>query len=182
MGAGHRRWREAAVVLAAGAGVAAGIRAADDPLASLRGGIAAVEAKRYPAAIAALKDLMVPKLADYTAWHLASAQLESKNYEAAISALEPVWRNEPASPFEGRAALLAADAYLKSGRPMETVRLVREHYKALTPPQGEMALADAYLAVGDKGGAAVYYQRVYYEYPLSPAAPRAGVEAEKLRA
>jgi soluble lytic murein transglycosylase len=182
IGAVHNRWGAAMMALAVGAGLVGGIRAADEPVAGLKKAIAAIEAKRYPAAIAELKDVRVPKLADYTAWYLASAQFESKNYAAAVAALEPVFQNEPVSPLLGGAVLLAADAYLKNGQPAEVVRFVREHYATLTPPQGEMALADAYLALGDKGSAAVYYQRVYYGYPQSPAAPRAGIEAGKLEA
>lgn len=169
------RWIAVGVVLTAG------IRAADDPVTSLKAAIAAVEAKRYPAAVATLKDLKVPKLADYRAWYLASAQFELKNYAEAIAALEPIWKHEPVSPFHARAVLLAADAYLKSGQPKESIRIVGNHYPALTAPQGEMAMADAYAAMGDKGSAAVYYQRVYYGYPQSPAAPRAGLASEKLR-
>ena len=107
----------------------AGIRAADDPVAGLRKAILAYDAKRYPTAIAALQDLHVPKLPDYTAWYLASAQHELKDYAEAITALEPVWRNDPVSPLLGGAVLLAADAYLKSGQPAESRRIARERYE-----------------------------------------------------
>lgn len=182
MGAVHSKGRAVVLALAVGVGLVAGIRAADDPVVGLKKAIAAIEGKRYPAAIAELKDVRAPKLADFTAWYLASAHYESKNYAETIAALDPIFRNQPVSPFFSGAVLLAADAYLKNGQPAEVVRFVREHYATLTPPQGEMALADAYAALGDKAGAAVYYQRVYYGYPQSPAAPRAGIEAGKLEA
>ena len=181
MAAFQSRWRAGIVALGVGAGLVAGIRAADDPVAGLKKAIAEFDGKRYPSAISALKGVRVPKLADYTAWYLASAQYESKNYAEAIAALEPVWRHQPVSPMAGSAVLLAANAYLKNGQPDEVLRIVKERYDSLTPPQGEMAMADAYAARGDKASAAVYYQRVYYGYPRSPAAPRAGMEADKLK-
>ncbi len=174
--------RVLAIALAAVVGIVAGLRGASDPGASLRQAIAHVEAKRYPAAIAALKDLRIPKLDDYRAFYLATAEYETKQYSEALVTLGPVWRNDPASPFLGRAAQLAAEAYLKQGKPREAIRIIEEHYAALTPPQGDMALAEAYAALGEKANAAIYYQRVYYGYPLSTAAPRAGAELERLRA
>jgi soluble lytic murein transglycosylase len=77
--------------------------------------------------------------------------------------------------------LLAADAYLKLGKPDDAVRVLREYYAETTAPQSDMALADAYLAAGDKTNAVAYYQRVYFGYPQSPAGPRALAAMNQLK-
>src|SRR6187399_3165079 len=102
------------------AGVALlGLRAATtDPGADLKAGVDAVNAKRYAAAVPVLNGLgkKLPQLADYAAWYLAAAQSELKNYAAVPPAVEPVFVQTPKSPLRGRAALLAADAYLNLGQ------------------------------------------------------------------
>src|SRR5215469_9600680 len=56
--------------------------AATDPLVELKNASAAIDAGRYPAAIAVLRPLekKLPKLADYVAWFLATAQFQSQDY------------------------------------------------------------------------------------------------------
>jgi soluble lytic murein transglycosylase len=114
-----------------------------------------------------------PLLADYAGWYQASIESEAKNFADVPPALDAVFKHSPKSPLRGKASLLAAEAYMKLGRPSDAIRVLREHASETTPPQTEMALADAYLAVGDKVNAALNYQRVYYHFPLSPAGPRA---------
>src|SRR5689334_13643025 len=84
-------WRNAALSAVAGValvvalgGTVLALRAASDPLIDLKAGADAVDAGRYPVAIAALKGLpqRMPKLADYAAWFLASAQSGLKDYGA----------------------------------------------------------------------------------------------------
>jgi soluble lytic murein transglycosylase len=169
--------------MAAIVGVAAGLRAASGPAADLKTAIEAINDKRFVIATPLLAGLAqrLPELADYAGWYLAAAQAELKNYAAVPAALEPVFAQQPKSPLRGRASLLAADAYLKLGRPAEAIRVLSEYYTETTPPQSDMALGDAFLAAGDKVNAAVYYQRVYFGYPQSPAAPRAQAALEKLK-
>ncbi|MEI9813460.1 MAG: transglycosylase SLT domain-containing protein [Acidobacteriota bacterium] len=142
-----------------------------------------MNAKRFAAAVPMLAGLetRLPQLADYAAWYFASSQSQLSNYAAVVPALDPVFAQTPRSPLRGRAALLAADAYMKLDRPQDAIRMLRDHYSETTPPQSDMALADAYLATGDKTNAAVAYQRVYFGYPLSPAAPRALAAMDKLK-
>ena len=87
------------------------------PLADLKSASAAIDAKHYPAAIAALQPLQkrLPKLADYVAWLMATARFESQDYAAVPKALEPVWAQTPASPLGAKAVLMASRAYLQSG-------------------------------------------------------------------
>src|SRR5258708_3894860 len=79
--------------------------AATDPLADLKAGAAAIDAKHYAAAIATLQPLgkRLPKIADYAAWFLASAQFETKNFADAVKSAEAVWSNVPPSPLAARA-------------------------------------------------------------------------------
>src|ERR1700686_4833252 len=99
------RWRNAALSAVAGVAfvIALGgtvfaltfsLRAASDPLIDLKAGADALDAGRYPAAIATLKGLpqRLPKLADYAAWFLASAQSGSKDYAAVPATLETVFK------------------------------------------------------------------------------------------
>jgi len=47
--------------------------------------------------------------------------------------------------------------------------------------QGDLALANAFAAAGDAVSAVVYYQRVYYAFPMSLEAAQAEAESDKLR-
>ena len=147
----------------------------------------ALDAKRCPLPLRPIlfKGLAkrLPKLADYAGWLEASAQFGLKNYAAAGAALEPVWKQTPASPLGAKAYLLAAQASIQTGTPqaaMAAVDLLRKNYAALSQPQGDLVLAHAFAAAGDNISAAVYNQRVYYGYPASAEAADAGVELARL--
>jgi len=187
------RWRNA--VLSAVAGVALvialggtvlGLRAASDPgidLRDLKSGADALDAGRYPAAIAALKGLpqRLPKLADYAAWFLASAQSGSKDYAAVPATLETVFKQSPPSPLVPRSALLAAGALTQNNNAAAALELLRKYYSVLSQPKGDLAMAAAFAGSGDNVSAAIYYQRVYYGFPLSAEAGLASAEIERLK-
>src|SRR5438046_1301362 len=99
------------------------LTAATNPVSDLKSGATALDSKHYPAAIASLDGLAkrLPKLADYAAFFLASAQFESKNYAAAVKSLDPVWQQTPPSPLVARAAMLAAHAFQEDGRPQPAI-------------------------------------------------------------
>ena len=162
--------------------------AATDPLADLKTGVEAYEAKRYSAAMATLGPLAkrVPQLADYAEWFLASAQFESKEFNRVPETLEPVWKQSPASPLAGRAVLLAAKADLqidnKAAGAKAALNTLRVNYALLPQPQGDLALAGAFAAAGDQVSAAIYYQRVFYGFPLSMEATQAAEESVHLHA
>jgi soluble lytic murein transglycosylase len=173
--------------LAAAAAVAVAVlclRAASDPLADLKAGASALDAKRYAAAAASLNGLAkrLPKLADYAAWLDASAQFGLKNYGAVPATLDMVWKQMPASPLAAKAYVLAAQAAIQNGAPQSAVDLLRKNYAALPQPQGDLALAQAFAAAGDSINAAVYDQRVYYGYPASAEAAAAAAEIARLQA
>jgi soluble lytic murein transglycosylase len=157
--------------------------ASTDPLADLKAGAVALDAKRYPTAIATLSPLVkkLPKLADYAAWLLASAQFESADYSAVPKTLGAVWKQTPVSPLAARAFLLAARAYLQNGAAKDAVEILRKNYAALAQPQGDLAMAAAFAGAGDPVSAAIYNQRVYYGYPNSAEAAQADAESGRLR-
>jgi len=172
----------AMVALLSVCGTAIGFGAATEPLADLKAGSTELDAKHFSAAIATLRPLVkrLPKLADYAAWFLANAEFDSGNYAAVPKDLEPVWNQKPASPLEARAVLLAARAYGQGGEAQQALDLLRNRYATLPQPQGDLAMASAFAATGDAVSAAVYYQRVYYGFPLSTEAAQANTESERL--
>ena len=124
----------------------------------------------------ALKNLRIlpaklPLIADYVAYYLGAARVESNDMAGVGRDLAPVHRGG-ASPYSGKAWLLEARA-LQTTRPAEAVRLLREHYGDLPQPEGDMTLAAGYQAAGDLTHAADFYQRVYYQHVSGDAPTRA---------
>jgi soluble lytic murein transglycosylase len=156
----------------------------NDPVADLKSAVAAYDAHRYPAAIAALEGLpkRLPKIADYIAWYIASSQFESQNYAAVPKSLEPIWKNTPPSPLAAKAVLLATKAYGANGDTKQAVEILRANYATLPQPAGDLAMANAFEAAGDSVSAAIYFQRVYYGYPTSGESGPAETEMARLRA
>ncbi|MGH9648611.1 MAG: tetratricopeptide repeat protein, partial [Bryobacteraceae bacterium] len=159
------------------------VRAATDPLTDLKAGADDFDARRYPAAIAALKGLpqRLPKLADYAAWFLGSAQFALKDYAAVPATLDTVFKQSPASPLVPRSALLAANALTQNNEAAAALEILRKYYSVISQPNGDLAMAAAFAGSGDNVSAAVYYQRVYYGFPVSAEAGLASTEIEKLK-
>ncbi len=184
------RWRNAAlsvVATVAVGGTMFALRAATDPLSvdlrDLKFGADALDAGRYPAAIADLKGLTqrLPKLADYAAWFLASAQSASKDYAAVPATLDIVFQQSPPSPLVPRSALLAASALTQNNNAAAALEVLRKYYSVLSQPKGDLAMAAAFAGSGDNISAAIYYQRVYYGFPLSAEAAQAATETDRLK-
>jgi soluble lytic murein transglycosylase len=154
-----------------------------DPLADLKAGAAALDAKKYPAAIAALEPTVkrLPKIADYTAFFLASAKFASEDYATVPKTLEPVFKIAPVSPLTARSVLLAAHAFEQGGDAKAALELLRKNYATLPQPAGDLAMATAFAAADDPVSAAIYHQRVYFGYPVTPEAAQADAELKKLR-
>ena len=163
-------------------GVAVSLSAADDAVSDLKAAVAALQSKNEAAAIATLKGLSgrLPQIPDYVAWFRASAEFGAGNYAAVPPALEPIWVQSPASPLIGRAALLGAQAFGQTSNTAGAVSLLRKYYAALPQPQGDLALAKAFAAAGDPVSAAVYAQRVYFNYPASSESAEADALATSL--
>jgi hypothetical protein len=64
-------------------------------------------------------------------------------------------------------------APLKDNCPADAVKLLRDHYGELPQPDGDLNLADCYLAAGDQPRAAEMYQRIVSQYLTGDAATRA---------
>ena len=145
----------------------------DAALVNLALGITAYEQKEYPAAIAALKPLQakLAPIADYSAYYLAAARVESNDLDVTSADLAATHRN---SPLNGKSWLLEARAR-KASASLDAVHLLREHYAELPQPEGDVTLADCYQAANDLPHAAEFYQRVYYNYLSGAAASRAAV-------
>ena len=173
----HLRWSTG--ILACALALSAG----GDPLADLKAGSDALDARQYATAIKILQPLErgLPKLADYSAFLVASAEFGLKNYSATPKALEAVWKQAPSSPLAARAYILAAQADQQSGAAQAAVELLRKNYAALPQPQGDLAMAAAFAAAGDPVSAAVYYQRVYYGFPSAAEASQADAEIARLK-
>ena len=152
-------------------------------LALLKSGIDE-QARKQPAA--AVRDLTavrerLPQLADYVAYSIAAAKFDLGDFDAAVRELEPVWSTVPPSPLVGQAALVAARAYKQSAKPAQGIDILREYYARLPQPAGDKLLAECYRASADLASAAVFYQQVYYRYPLSPEAAEAAPALSELK-
>lgn len=152
--------------------------------ARLAQGIEKFDARKYAEAIQDLKAAQpqLPKLADYVAYYLASANGELKNFEQARRDLAAFRNLSAPSPLQGRATVLAAQAATETGSAAEAIALLRERYEEIPQPAGDFALAEAYRESDDFAQAATYYQRVYYLYPLTEFAALASRAGEELRA
>ena len=152
------------------------------PFAHLALGIAAYEIKDYAAAIASLRQArpQLAPVADYIAYYLAAARVESKDVNDISEQLRLVYTGEVASPFTGKAWILQARA-AKNDAPADAVKLLRDHYAELPQPYGDVTLADCYLAAGDQVRAAGIYQRIVSQYLTGDDAARAADALAALR-
>jgi tetratricopeptide (TPR) repeat protein len=137
-------------------------------LALLALGVTEVDQKQFSDAIPHLKAAgkRLPKLADYTAYLVSASEFELHQFHDAEHALVPVFSQNPPSPLNGKAAVLAANAYLQDGNPRKALDVIARHNAEMTEAQAELLLAHAMEAQHD-AGAAAHYRKVYLEYPLS---------------
>ena len=146
-------------------------------------GVTSLEQKDYERAVSDLK-AAVPRLStlqDYTAYYLASAQLQQKQYSGSAASLARFHELPVSSPLQARATVLEARALAESGSAQQAVQIIREKYQSLPQPDTDFALATAYQAAADRLHAAIYYQRVYYGYPNSDLAANASAALIDLR-
>ncbi len=149
-------------------------------LASLALGIVLYEQGDYEPAVAALKRVRVPQIADYSAYFLAAARVEANDVQGVVNDLTPAHTGEVPSPLSGKAWLLAGRA-LQAEQPDSAVRVLREHYAELPQPDGDLTLADAYQAAKDLPQAVEFYQRVYYQYLTGEAPTKAAAALVALK-
>jgi soluble lytic murein transglycosylase len=152
-------------------------------LARLALGIAAYEQKDYSAAIAALQPIesKLNRIADYAAYYLAAARVDSDDAAIAAGAARDLAPAHAApSPLSGKAWLVEARA-LKISDPAGAARLLRDRYAELPQPDGDLTLADCYQAANDLPNAADFDQRIYYEYVTGDAASRSAAALSALK-
>lgn len=124
---------------------------------------------------------LLPELTDYVDYCLAEAHRLAGNYKEAMASVERVLAMKPVSPWRSAAVLRGVQILLDRGRPSEAVDLLNRYLEQLPQPGGLWMLARALEEAGDLTQAAVTYQRVYYEYPLSGEARAAVARLDILR-
>ena len=152
------------------------------PYAHLALGIAAYETKDYATAIADLRKAQphLAPIADYVAYYVAAARVESRDFDGIAEGLRPVYAGEVNSPFAGRGWILQARA-MKENSPTDAVKLLRDRYGELPQPDGDVNLADCYLAAGDQSHAAEIFERVASQYLTGDAATHAAAVLVSLK-
>jgi soluble lytic murein transglycosylase len=160
---------------------------ADTPITRVGQGINAYNVHDYSTTIQQLRALepQVPRLADYIAYHLASAELLTGDIDAAVRDMA-TYRAHPviSSPLAGKIGLLYAHALLDQKQPAANalaLNILQTDYKLLPQPDGDFALARAYEAQGEELQAALAYVKVYYSYPNTDLAAQAWTAMERLR-
>jgi len=177
-----RSFRAAALLVGAAISVCA--QPADDAVARLKAGVAALEKGSLDPALSHLLAAKpkFPLIADYTAFWIAQAHAQDKNFQAVVPALDPVWRTQPASPLAGRAAVLGARALMELNQPKAALQMLARVAPDLLPqPQGSLVAGQAKEATGDLVGATPHFQRVYFGYPLSDEETEAKVALARLQ-
>lgn len=122
------------------------------------------------AASAAVK---APSLNDYAQYVRAQAEYKLKNYKEVDKSVTHVFNFAPLSPLIGRAAAIGVNANLDNDQPKQALDMVRKYLDRIPQPQGYLLYAKCFQATGDLAQAAEYYQRVYYDYPVSSEAAEA---------
>ncbi len=153
------------------------------PSVELALGVTAWEQREYAAAIAALRKAQpgLPQIADFAAYYLAAARVESRDFAGVAKDLAAVHNSAVPSPLVARAWLLEARALVGTA-PAEAVALLQAHAADLPQPEGDMALAEALEGAGNLPGAVETWQRVYCQYVTGDAATRSSTALAALRA
>lgn len=157
---------------------------AQDSVATLKQGAAALNDGKPQAAIAPLKAAQsrLPRIADYTAFFLAQAYAQTKDHAAAAAAVAPVFAMKPDSPVAGYASVLGAKSLLELNDYRGAVAMLERVPDDRRPqPSASLLLAKADEGAGNLLAAARAWQRVFYEYPLSDEAGEAAQALDRLR-
>jgi soluble lytic murein transglycosylase len=182
-----RNWfRNAAIAALAVLRIADPLRAADASENRLGQGINAYNLHDYNGAIQHLRGLQLPKLSDYVAYYLASAEMQTGDNDAAARDLT-LYRAHPiaSTPLGGKLALITARALLErhvASANAQALEILQTDYRMLPQPDGDLTLAMAYETQGEKLQAALSYVKVYYGSPNTDAAARAWDAMTRLKA
>lgn len=119
-------------------------------------------------------------LHDHATLYLVRAMLEQGALETARAPLQELL--SPEHPLSEPARVLEAERRVRSGQAAAAVEWLRRQPDLATSPALLFSLGEAQQAVGDLVAAAETWQRVYYEFPLSPQAEPANDMLTDLRA
>jgi len=135
----------------------------------------------YPKAIDPLNRAKAgaSELADYVAFNLGKAYLETGRSAEALSTLAEFNKTYPDSLLIRDAHLTYANALLAEGRAAEAAALLEKERIPLHSDV-ELAIGRAYEASGQSDKAAAAFRNIYYNVPTSFEAEAAGAELRKL--
>lgn len=161
---------------------------ADSAALRLGQGINAYNTHDFSAVTQQLRSLspQLPKLQDYIAYYLASAELQTGDIDGAVRDLK-AYRTQPAasSPLAGKLALLTARTLLIQRRAVSNsaaLEILQTDYRLLPQPDGDFFLAMAYESLGEQLQSALAYEKVYYGSPNTDLAAQSWTAMERLRA
>ena len=163
-----------------------GVRNAGRPagmLASMVLARIALEQGKASEAVARMEQARAPSspIADYADALFASALAKEQRYDEALSRWEAVIRHEPASPLLVEAVLESAKTEVERDAPDRALALLAKFSAELPAAAARFLAGKALLHKGQPVKAAVEFQRVYTEYPLSKEAKDAEAELDALR-
>jgi len=122
------------------------------------------------------------KLEDYLNYIAGSAAVAGDNPRSAVPAFEQVVRHEPRSPKQLAAIVGLARAHRASGAPQEGLALLERQAGGQNAAGFFLERGLCLEAAGDSAEAAAAYQKVYFEFPASFAAPEAAQGMARLKA
>lgn len=120
-----------------------------------------------------------PGLEDYATLDLARADAELGLVEVAVSRLDTF--SFAGSLLEEQAQALRVELLLRAGRAREAVEWLLKLPEAQSSPALLFALAGAQRTAGEGRAAALTWQRIYYEFPLSRQAEPSNQALAQLR-
>src|SRR5437764_872886 len=129
---------------------------AESAPARLAHGIDNFENRKYNEAIQELKTVqpLLPNLADYVAYYLASSREELKDFTQAQKDLALFSNISTPSPLAPKAVLLEAKALAETGSPGGAIALLRSRYEELPQPPGDFTLAQVFETAHEPAQAA----------------------------
>lgn len=160
--------------------------AAEPGLTELGQGITAYNSRDFTHAITHLRNARtVAALSDYVTYHLAYSQVLTGDVDGALTVLNSYRANPIASsPLAGKISLIYARTLLDKRTPETSAKaltVLQTDYATLPQPEGDFALGLAYEALGERGQAALSYQRAFYMFPNTDIAAQASAAIDRLR-
>jgi soluble lytic murein transglycosylase len=118
-------------------------------------------------------------IGDYVTYYLAASYLESGRTPEAVAALSSFDQTFPDSLLARDAHVLYAGALLSDNRPKDAIALLENNREPIRSDL-ELVLGRAYAAAADPAKAVTVLRHLYFTLPLSPEAPTAQSELQRL--